>query len=161
MNEQLDRKKKSELQVNALLQDLPLRHAPITLESRVFRELEQRAARPWWRRGFKHWPNGGRAAFVAICSVIIGYTIMDGSWSIVGARTLNAAGAWSLSWAHPVVAAIASAGEFATLLVHIIPATWLYGGVAACAMLYAALFGLSATAYRSLYLRPSMAGDHS
>jgi hypothetical protein len=32
-----------------------------------------------------------------------------------------------------------------------LPTTWLYGGLAAIAVLYAALVGLGATAYRTLF----------
>jgi hypothetical protein len=45
------------------------------------------------------------------------------------------------------------------VLVGAIPTTWLYGGIAAGAMLYVILFGLGAAAYRTLYLQPSMMGD--
>jgi hypothetical protein len=35
----------------------------------------------------------------------------------------------------------------------------IYGGLTAGVVLYATLFGLSAAAYRALYLQPSLAGD--
>jgi hypothetical protein len=38
-----------------------------------------------------------------------------------------------------------------TLLVHNIPALWIYAGVCVLAAMYAMLFGLSAAAYRTLY----------
>lgn len=146
MNEQL---------LDQVLRELPLRHAPATLEARVFRELERRAARPWWYRGFTAWPLATRAAFVALCGAIIGFSFLEGSWVTAGARILNGAGALALSWIHPAVAATAWAGEFSALLVRVVPSTWLYGVFAAGAMLYAALFGLGAAAYRTLYLRSS------
>jgi hypothetical protein len=144
--------------LDQVLRELPLRHAPATLESRVLRELERRAALPWWYRGFTSWPLAARAAFVALCSAIIGITFLDGSWATAGARVLNGAGALAMSWIHPAVAATAWAGEFSAFLVRVIPPAWLYGVFAAGAMLYAVLFGLGAAAYRTLYLRPSMAG---
>jgi hypothetical protein len=142
-----------------MLRELPLRHAPATLEARVFRELERRAALPWWYRGFTSWPLAARAAFVALCGAIIGFTFLDGSWATAGARVLNGAGALAMSWIHPAVAATAWAGEFSALLVRVVPSAWLYGVFAAGAMLYAVLFGLGAAAYRTLYLPPSTAGD--
>jgi hypothetical protein len=42
----------------------------------------------------------------------------------------------------------------AALLAGAIPAAWLYGSLTAGALLYAALFGLGAAAYRILYLKP-------
>jgi hypothetical protein len=145
--------------LDQVLRDLPLRRAPATLESRVFRELERRAALPWWYRGFTSWPLAARAAFVALCSGIIGFTFLDTSWATAGARILNGAGALTMSWIQPAVAAIVWTGEFSALVVRVFPPAWLYGALAAGAMLYAALFGLGATAYRTLYLRPSAAGD--
>ena len=144
-------------ELKQVLRRLPLRRAPVTLELRVFRELERRAARPWWFREFAQWPAGARAAFVAICSAIIGFTLRDGAWTVL-ARVWRDADAVSVSWTRPAVAAARSADEVAALLMHVIPSTWLYGGLAAGAALYVALFGLSAAAYRTLYFQPSAAG---
>jgi hypothetical protein len=145
--------------VGQVLRELPLRHAPATLEGRVFRELERRAALPWWYRGFRSWPLAARTAFVVLCGAIIGFTFIEGSWATAGARILNGAGALTMSWIHPAVAATAWAGDFSALLVRVVPPAWLYGVFAAGAMLYAVLFGLGAAAYRTLYLRPSTAGN--
>jgi hypothetical protein len=148
----------SEQLLGRLLRNLPLRRAPVTLESRVFSELQRRAALPWWHRGFTSWSLVTRAAFVAICSAIIAFTLL-GSWAIAGVRTLNGFGALAMSWTQPAIATMAAAGEFSALLVRVIPETWLYGTLAVGATLYGLLFGLGAAAYRSLYLQPS--GDRS
>ena len=137
---------------------LPLIRAPATLELRVCRELQRRAARPWWLRGFSQWPAGARISFVAVCGAIIGLMVGDGAWTML-VRTLSDAAAAPLSWTHTTVAVIESVCEVAALLMRVIPATWIYGGLTAGAVLYAALFGLSAAAYRALYLQPSLAGD--
>jgi hypothetical protein len=143
---------------NELVRGLPLRRAPAALEFRVCRELERRAARPWWFRGFSQWPAGARASFVVICSAIIGLTVGDGAWTML-ARTLSTAATAPLSWTHSTVAVLRSVYEVAALLMRVIPATWIYGGLTAGIALYMALFGLSAAAYRALYLQPSLAGD--
>jgi hypothetical protein len=143
---------------NELVRGLPLRRAPAALESRVCRELERRAARPWWHRGFSQWPAGARASFVAICSVIIGLTLGDGAWTVLE-RTLSTAAAAPLSWTHGAVAVFRSACAVAALLIRVVPSSWIYGGLAAGVVLYTVLFGLSAAAYRALYLQPSLAGD--
>jgi hypothetical protein len=149
---------KAERILNELVRGLPLRRAPAALEFRVCRELERRAARPWWFRGFSQWPAGARASFVAICSAIIGLSVGDGAWTEL-ARTLSNVAAAPLSWTHSTVAVLRSACEVAAVLMRVIPATWIYGGLAAGIALYMALFGLSAAAYRALYLQPSLAGD--
>jgi hypothetical protein len=53
------------------------------------------------------------------------------------------------------------ARELNAALVRVVPLEWLYGAMAGGAILYAALFGLGAAAYRTLYLNPSSAGDRS
>jgi len=148
---------KAERLWNELVRGLPLRHAPAALEFRVCRELERRAAQPWWFRGFSQWPAAARVSFVAICSAIIGLTVRDGAWTMI-ARTLGDAAVAPLSWTHTTIAAVRSGCEVAALLVRVIPATWIYGGLTAGIALYAALFGLSAAAYRALYVQPSPAG---
>ena len=149
---------KAERLLDQLVRGLPTRRAPATLELRVCRELERRAARPWWFRGFSQWPAAARASFVAICVAIIGLTAGDGAWTML-VRMLSDAAAAPLSWTHSTVALIRSAYEVAAVLTRVIPATWIYGGLAAGVVLYATLFGLSAAAYRALYLQPSLAGD--
>src|ERR1700738_3597831 len=74
------------------LRELPLRRAPLTLESRVFGELQRRAALPWWRRSFAHWPLLARAAFLVICGVLIRLAFLGGATAVAGVR--------SLSWAR-------------------------------------------------------------
>jgi hypothetical protein len=143
--------------LNELLREAPMRRAPASLESRVFRELERRAALPWWLRRFARWPAAARVSFVAICCAIAGITLDDGGWSAV-AQGLSEAFAAPLSWTHAVAATFGSARDVAASLIQVIPATWLYGGLAAAAALYAALFGLTAVAYRALYLQASTSG---
>jgi hypothetical protein len=62
-------------------------------------------------RGSVAAPLAARGAFVAVCGAIIGVTVLDGSWSITGARGLNEFGLASTSWTHLVFAALASTVE--------------------------------------------------
>jgi len=132
------------------LNELPLRRAPATLESRVLRELERRASLPWWRRSFAHWPLLARAVFVVICCALIRMAFLGGAVLI--------AGVGSLAWMRHVGALLAVGGNVAALLARTAPPAWVYEGIAVCAVLYAVLFGLGAVLYRTLYLQPS-AGD--
>jgi hypothetical protein len=128
------------------LHELPLRRAPLTLESRVFGELERRGALPWWRRSFAHWPLLARAVFLVICGALIRLAFLGGATAVAGVR--------SLSWAREVGGFTASAANLAAWLAHTVPPTWAYEGIAVCAVLYAVLFGLGAAVYRTLYLQP-------
>jgi hypothetical protein len=147
-----------ERRVGRALHDLPLRRAPATLESRVLAELERRAALPWWRRSFAHWPLPARAAFLLTCTALIGIVFAGGSAALDGLHSLGNSGALSLSWARAAAVLMASAGNLIALLTRAVPAALLYAGLAVGAALYAVLFGLGAAVYRTLYLQPKNGG---
>jgi hypothetical protein len=144
--------------VDRALRELPLRRAPHTLESRVFAELERRAALPWWRRSFAHWPLPARSAFLVICIALIAFAFAGGAAAMDALESLSDSGALSLSWAREAAALMASAGNLIALLTRAVPPGFLYGGLAVCAALYAVLFGLGAAVYRTLYLQPKNGG---
>ena len=127
------------------LRELPPRRAPPTLESRVFAELERRASLPWWRRNFAHWPRMARAAFLLICAGSAGLAVAGAAAAAADVR--------SLYWAREIGSLLASGGNLVALLAGIAPPLWFYEGIAVCAVLYAALFGLGAALYRTLYLQ--------
>jgi len=127
------------------LRELPLRRAPPTLEARVIGELERRAALPWWRRSFAHWPLLARAAFLVICAALIRLAFLGGAAAVAGVD--------SLVWARQAGMLVMSLGNLAMALERISPPHWLYEGAAVCGALYAVLFGLGAVVYRLLYLQ--------
>ena len=129
------------------LRELPPRRAPPTLESRVFAELERRASLPWWRRSFAHWPLMVRAVFLLICTGLAGLAITGAAAAAADVR--------SLYWAREIGSLMASGASLVALLAGISPPLWFYEGIAVCAVLYAALFGLGAVLYRTLYLQPA------
>lgn len=128
------------------LHGLPLRRAPVTLERRVFAELERRAALPWWRRSFGYWPPLARAVFLVICGALIKLAFLGGATAVAGIR--------SLSWTREAGVLVVSAGNLAAMLALTPPPAWADEAIAVCAVLYAILFGLGAAMYRALYLQP-------
>lgn len=138
-----------------LLRSIPPRQAPAMLEVRILRQLERCRAVAWWRRGFAHWPAAARAGFIATCIVLIGASLLDTRWSMLGPSVWRRAFGWALTWADPAVGAIVSTTEVSMRILHTLPASWLYAILAIAAVLYAALFGLGVAAYRTLYLSPS------
>ena len=70
--------------VDELLRDQPLRHAPNTLEAHVFAEIARRAALPWWRKSFTHWPLLARVAFLIASYGFVRLTLL-GAMSVVDA----------------------------------------------------------------------------
>jgi hypothetical protein len=132
------------------LRELPLRRAPPTLEARVIGELERRAALPWWRRSFAHWPLLARAAFLVICGALIRLAFLGGAAAVARVD--------SLIWARQAGMLVMSLGNLVAAIARISAPHWLYEGVAVCGVLYAILFGLGAVVYRVLYL-PSTVSD--
>jgi hypothetical protein len=139
-----------ERSMSRAIADLPLRHAPATLEARVLGELARRAALPWWRRSFGHWPVAARAAFVVICAGLIRLALLEGAVAVAGVQSLHKSGVLPLSWVRDVGVLAAAAGNLMALLARTAPPPWVYAGIAVCAVLYAVLFGLSAAVYRTL-----------
>ena len=160
MNKRTDATLKLEQVLHQALSGLPPRRAPGTLESRVTNELARRALLPWWRASFANWPVAARVMFIIVCAVLVAATILGGVSAYLGDRSFDEAAAALLSWAHPFLTVVSSAGGLLALLVHVIPPLWLYGILGVGIFLYVTLFGLGAAAYRTLYL-PSSAGDAS
>jgi hypothetical protein len=141
-----------ETAIDAALRELPLRPAPPGLELQVLEELSRRAALPWWRHSFAGWPGFARFGFVLMCVVLVGLAFLVGVWAMRGLG--SPALALSMPWAQHLVALMGIAGELASL-VRIVPPEWVYKGLAASVVLYAALFGLAIAAYRTLYIDPN------
>jgi len=151
-----------ETEVSRALREVPLRRAPSSLESRVIAEIIRREALPWWRQSFTRWPRPARAVFAVACGSLAAALLMA-SWPFAPGGALAGAGARSarlwLPWARSALTLVDVARELDAALVRAIPLDWLYGVLAAGTLLYAALFGLGAAAYRTLYLNLSSAGD--
>jgi hypothetical protein len=150
---QNDSRDELERLMNRAITNLPLRPAPSTLEARVLGELARRAALPWWRRSFGHWPLPARALFVVICAGLIRLAFLEGAVAVAGVHSLHESGVLPLSWLRDVGVLAAAAGNVAALLARTAPPAWVYEGIAVCAVLYAVLFGLSAAVYRTLFLQ--------
>jgi len=159
MNTPRNDQERLEQLIGTALRELPSRQAPASLETRVMRELARRAARPWWQQGFSRWPLAARAlfaplsaglvwlAYLAMASVSSGVDVARHSSFVTEAHSR-----WDTlsSLAHSLQA-------LATLATSHVPGTWIYGGLCFAALLYAALFGLGAAAFRSLIATPNAA----
>lgn len=135
------------------LRGLPVRHAPSTLEARVLAAIEHRATIAWYHKSWTYWPAAVRALFLAGVTGLAGtaitafYLFMQGSqpalvWQEFSSR---------FGWLTSIYGAAVWTVNFAGQMISGIPPVWLYGGGAVIALLYAAFFGLGATAYRVLY----------
>jgi len=136
--------------IHQVLRELPTRRAPRSLESRVMAAIAAQQALPWWRQSFVHWPLAARGAFFVVTALLAAAII------VICFRTTGEVHATSLLagplslWAK-VTALTSSVSNVFGVVLRSIPAVWLYGGLAFLGVMYAALFGLGAAAYRSLF----------
>lgn len=132
------------------LRELPPRRAPASLEQRVLAELGRRAALPWWRKSYAHWPLLARCAFLLSSAVIAKAVIMSTVWIMLGFESSSAAAAvatpvvWLLSFADLASSWV----EFAGAVLSSVPRFWIYAGVVCLTAMYATLFGVGAFVYR-------------
>jgi len=139
--------------IHQTLRSLPDRRAPRSLETRVLAAIAARAALPWWKQSFAQWPAVARVGFLIFSAGLIKVGLLAAVWAMAGfdgAQFTNAF-ATQFAWIDRISAVIGGIGDFCSLVFHSIPTLWLYGGLALFAGIYAALFGLGATAYRALY----------
>jgi hypothetical protein len=144
---------KLERLIHRTLRDVPPRRAPHSLELRVLAEIERRAALPWWRRSFSHWPLAARAGFLVLCTALVKLALMLGSWIMSGfdPAQFRLSFTEQFAWMENAMAVVhAITGAFEVLFRNI-PPLWLYGGLAFFATMYLALFGLGAAAYKALH----------
>jgi hypothetical protein len=139
--------------IHRTLRDLPPRRAPRTLELRVLAELERLAALPWWRQNFAHWPLAARVAFLVASAGVVKVVLMAVVWTMAGYDNAQFASAFApqFAWFQAVTDLANTFANTCGAVIRNIPLLWLYGGAAAIAAMYAALFGLGAAAYRTIY----------
>lgn len=139
--------------IHQTLRSLPARRAPLSLESRVRAAIEARAALPWWKQSFASWPVAARVAFVIVSAGVAKLAIMAVVWAMAGFDGAQLTNAFStqFAWIQTVSNVVDGIGSFCSTLYRSIPPLYLYGGLAFLGLMYAALFGLGAAAYRMLF----------
>ena len=143
-----NRQDELERQLTRTLRDQPLRRAPSTLERRVLAQIEAGAAASSWRRGFAHWPMAARLVFLAASVGVVKLALMIAMWiaSPLDSPAVSVDLPSQVAWLQTLLVAIGS-------VVRTVPSLWVHVGFAILALMYAALFGIGATAYRTM--RPS------
>lgn len=142
-----DRNRQDELerQLTRALQNQPVRRAPAALERRVLAQIESGAAVARWRRGFAHWPMAARLAFIVASVGVVKVALLIAMWlaSPLDSPALSLDLPSQVAWLQTLMVAIAS-------VVRTVPQLWVHVGIALLAIMYAALFGIGASAYRTV-----------
>jgi len=138
--------------IHRTLRDLPPRRAPHSIEQRVLAEIARRAALPWWRKSFVHWPVPARAGFILLCAGLVKLALMGGVWIMAGfdAAQFKAAFAQPFAWMESGLVVVNAIAAFFDIILRNIPPVWLYGSLIFFASIYAALFGLGAAVYKAV-----------
>ena len=132
-----------ERQVTRALQTQPPRRAPSTLERRVLAQIEAGATALGWRRGFAHWPVAARVAFLAASVGVVKVALLVATWfaTPLDSPAVSVQLPSQITWLQTLFVAMGS-------VVHTVPSVWVHGGIAILAIMYVALFGIGASAYR-------------
>jgi hypothetical protein len=140
-----ERQDELERLVTRALRNQPLRRAPVTLERRVLAQIESGAVVAGWRRGFMHWPVAARLVFLVASIGFVKLALSIAMWL----ATPLASPAFSfdlpsqMAWLQTLWVAIAS-------IARTVPSVWVHAGIAFLVLMYVALFGIGATAYRTV-----------
>lgn len=140
-----ERQDELERQLTRTLREQPLRRAPDSLERRVLAQLEAGAAATRWRRGFAHWPVAARVAFLAASVGFVKIALSIAVWlsTPLDTRVFSFDLPSQIAWVQTLFAAIGS-------VARTVPSLWVHVGIALFAIMYLALFGVGASAYRTM-----------
>src|SRR4051812_1882703 len=118
--------------IHRTLRELPPQRAPLSLEQRVLAEIERRAALPWWRKSFVHWPVAARWMFVVLSVGVVKLFLLGSVWVMAGfdAAQWRYAFATQLTWMESGLALVHATAGFFDIIMRNIPPLWLYGSVA-------------------------------
>jgi hypothetical protein len=143
-----NRQDELERQLTRTLRDQPPRRAPSTLERRVLAQIEADAVASSWHRGFAHWPMTARLVFLAASVGVVKLALMIATWiaSPFDSPAVSVDLPSQVAWLQTLLVAVGH-------VVRTVPSLWVHAGLAVLALMYAALFGIGATAYRTM--RPS------
>ncbi len=147
-----DRHEQLEQLLMRVLRDQPPLQAPASLEANVLREIERRAALPWWRKSFTTWPQLARVALLLALAGVVKLALDALVWLTTNVRGSQVATAIEqpVDWLHTFSNVAKSLGTAAQLLVSAIPSPWLYAGLLLGVAMYVSLFGVGAAVYRTL-----------
>jgi hypothetical protein len=145
---------KLEAAVSRVLRRQTDRRAPAGLEARVLAEIARRAALPWWRTSFAHWPAAARYLFLTAAVLAAG--LLGAGLFLLGhssgAHAVQGGIASSIAWLDLGREIALAAKDRAATLLAAMPSLWLYAVCGAVGISYVALGALGAATYRAFTL---------
>jgi RNA polymerase sigma-70 factor (ECF subfamily) len=113
--------------------------------SKLLAQVEARAAAAHWRRGFAHWPIAARVAFLAASVGVVKVALSLVMWlsTPLDSRAPAFDLPSQLDWLQTLFVAVGS-------IARTVPSLWVHAGIAVLAIMYVALFGIGASAYRTM-----------
>jgi hypothetical protein len=145
---------KLEAAIHRALRSVPDRKAPASLQTRVFAELNRRAALPWWRKSFAYWPVAIRVAFF-VGTALAAALVVSGLIALLrntGASQDLAGVEQRFAWLGVARDYVASVEVNVRHVIALIPPLWLYGAIGTVLLCYASLAAIGAATYRALSL---------
>lgn len=138
--------------MHGMLRSLPPRRAPQELASRVFAELERRAAMPWWRRQVMHWPRSARLIFALVAASLV-LVSLAGSARLASLAPAASLGSLQAIRSQPLMVFWHTLAALPTAVLNALPTQWLAIAAVLAAATYVLLIGVGAAAWRLLYLQ--------
>jgi hypothetical protein len=144
-----------ETQIDRELKALPSLRAPASLAPRVFRAIEQQAARPWYQRAWQTWPAGLQVVSLAVLLAMFGGLCIS-AWTLThseaGEAAMQKAGGW-FSVLGTISRTLTVLADAASLAVHQLGTGVIVGGIVAVIIAWIACVGLGTICVR-LAMRP-------
>ncbi|MDX2185634.1 MAG: hypothetical protein SFV32_01780 [Opitutaceae bacterium] len=135
--------------VHDTLRSVSVRRAPLSLEQRVMAQLSRRAALPWYRQNFRHWPIPARVLFLFTSAGLVAAALL-----MCFALARNGFGGGVSDWLAQVKHQAVTLRDFGSTVMGLLPASatwWIAGAFVAFASMSVATVGLGAAAYRLLW----------
>jgi hypothetical protein len=135
------------------------RNAPEALVGKVLAAIQEREARPWWRKPIPQWPHRNQFVFVIVmlalvCGAVIGLTRIWPHEAIAEIPTQAAAAIEPVRPAWSILETLTRAGA---LLLRSLSQPWLIGLGFGFLFIYLSCIGMGMAWYRVTFQKPRLA----
>jgi hypothetical protein len=142
--------KKLEERIHQELAKLPERPAPANFAAAVMARIEQRAARPWWRKPIPQWPRSRQMLCVGLMLACLAGALvgLNAFWPHEAIQELPAQAAAAMEPVRPVWAVVEALTHALALLVSSLSQPWLMALGAGFLFVYVSCIGMGMAWYR-------------